>query len=585
LKYPEGTACADVLIIGETGGATAKTVFIGFGLAFVYKFLMGALKLWKDVISRPLTWFQGATPALEADPALLGVGYIIGTKISSIMVAGGVLSYFVFVPAIHFFGDGLKEPLFPATKTIASMDADEIRSAYVLYIGAGAVATGGIISLFRALPLIAASPLSGLRDMRATMAAGENRVAVKRTERDMPMSFVLFGTLALVVIVWLFLGLAPEARGELTLGAVFNFTNLIASLLIVLFGFLFVTVSSRLTGEIGSSSNPISGMTVATLLLTCLIFLVLGWTSLSDRLIAISVAAVVCIASSNGGTTSQDLKTGYLVGATPKYQQWSILIGSITSALVIGVILVLLNQASTVYTKKDLPVLAESIDVSQLKRQEICPEDDKSYYVWQAVEGNPQGVPQGKYFVDDKGQIRYLVDPGINGKVSQRDNGVPVQKFKPPQARLFALITDGILRQKLPWTLVLLGVCIAVVMELCGLPSLPFAVGVYLPLSSSSPIFVGGLVRYVVDKFRKTNNNHSAEEASDMSPGVLFSTGYIAGGAIAGVIIAFFTFSDRLTTFLSSLIVVPQYDSIALAAFGLLAVILAYFGLRKSENA
>ncbi|MCC6124602.1 MAG: oligopeptide transporter, OPT family [Pirellulales bacterium] len=586
LKYPEGTACADVLIIGETGGSTAKTVFIGFGLAFVYKFLMGALKLWKDVVSRPLPWFQGATPALEADPALLGVGYIIGTKISCIMVAGGVLSYFVFVPAIHFFGDGLKDPLFPGTKTIASMDADEIRSAYVLYIGAGAVATGGIISLFRALPLIAASLISGLRDMRATMSSGEARAAVKRTERDMPMRFVLFGSLALVVIGWLFMGLAPEARGELTLGTVFNFTNLIASLLIVLFGFLFVTVSSRLTGEIGSSSNPISGMTVATLLLTCLIFLVLGWTSLSDRLIAISVAAVVCIASSNGGTTSQDLKTGYLVGATPKFQQWAILIGSISSALVIGAILVLLNQASTVYTQKNLPILSKSLDVAQLNRQEICPEDEKTYYVWQAVEGNPQGVPQGKYFVDQKGKIRFLVDPGINGKVSRRDNGVAVQKFKPPQARLFALITDGILRQKLPWTLVLLGVCIAVVMELCGLPSLPFAVGVYLPLSSSSPIFVGGLVRYLVDKFRKKSaGERTADEASDMSPGVLFSTGYIAGGAIAGVIIAFFTFSDRLTTYLGSLIPVPQYDSIALAAFGLLAVVLMYFGLRKSENA
>lgn len=585
LKYPEGTACADVLIIGETGGATAKTVFIGFGLAFVYKFLMSAFKLWKDSISRPLDWFRGATPAMDADPALLGVGYIIGTKISCIMVAGGVLSYFVLVPAIHFFGDGLKEPLFPATKTIASMDADEIRNAFVLYIGAGAVATGGIISLFRALPLIGASLVSGLRDMRSSMTEGGGQKAVKRTERDMPISFVFLGALAMVIVIWLFLGLAPESREYLTTYKFF-ITNLIASILIVLFGFLFVTVSSRLTGEIGSSSNPISGMTVATLLLTCLIFWIAGWTSFSDKLIVISIAAVVCIASSNGGTTSQDLKTGYLVGATPKWQQWSILVGSISSALVIGLILVLLNKASTVYTAKDLPVLAESIDVSQLKREEVCPVDEKTYHVWQAVEGNPQGVPQGKYYVDDQGKIRYLVDPGINGKVDHRDNGTPVMKFKPPQARLFALITDGILQQKLPWTLVLLGVCIAVVMELCGMPSLPFAVGVYLPLSSSSPIFVGGIVRYIVDKYRKKSESEStAEEASDMSPGVLFSTGYIAGGAIAGVIIAFFTFSDTLTQYLGSLIPVPQYDSIALIAFGSLAVILAYFGLRKSENA
>jgi putative OPT family oligopeptide transporter len=580
LKYPEGTACADVLIIGETGGATAKTVFLGFGLAFVYKFLMGAMKLWKDVVSRPLDWFQGATPALEADPALLGVGYIIGTKISSIMVAGGILSYFVFVPAIHFFGDKLTEPLFPATKTIASMDADEIRSAYVLYIGAGAVATGGIISLFRALPLIFSSLVSGLRDMRASMAQGADRKIAKRTERDMPMSFVLFGSLVLVVLVWLFLGLAPESREYLTMSKFFV-TNLIASLLIVLFGFLFVTVSSRLTGEIGSSSNPISGMTVATLLLTCLIFWFAGWTSFPDRLIVISIAAVVCIASSNGGTTSQDLKTGYLVGATPKFQQWSILVGSISSALVIGVILIALNQLNTVHTRKNLPVLKMPVAVSELHRREISPLDGREYFVWQAVEGNSQGVPQGKYYVNDKGnEIIELVDPGINGSIKNRDNGIAVSKFNPPQARLFALITDGILNHKLPWTLVLLGVFIAVVMELCGMPSLPFAVGVYLPLSSSAPIFVGGLVRFVVDKFRKKSAGEPAgDEASDMSPGVLFSTGYIAGGAIAGVIIAFFTFSDRLTSFLGGLIAVPQYDSISLSAFGALAVILTAVGL------
>jgi uncharacterized oligopeptide transporter (OPT) family protein len=445
------------------------------------------------------------------------------------------------------------------------------------------VATGGIISMIRTLPLIFTSLLSGLRDMRAAKIEGSDR-AIKRTERDMPMSFVFFGSLAMIFVVWLFLGLAPENGSGSAMGSIFNFTNLLAAILIVFFGFLFVTVSSRLTGEIGSSSNPISGMTVATLLLTCLIFFVLGWTSYSDRLVALSIAAVVCIASSNGGTTSQDLKTGYLIGATPKYQQWSILVGSISSALVIGVILLVLNYAGTVYTKKNLPTPKTPIDVSQLHREKICPEDGKTYRAWQAVEGNPQDVPQGLYLVDDAGQIRYLVDPGINGKIDKRDNDVKVQKYTSPQARLFALITDGILNQKLPWTLVLLGVAVSVVMELCGLPSLAFAVGVYLPLSSTAPVFLGGLARYFVDKFRKKSVSEPvADEASDMSPGVLFSTGYIAGGSLAGVLVGFLSLSDRVVERLGSLFTVPQYDAIAIAAFALLAVVLTYFGLKKSD--
>ena len=268
---------------------------------------------------------------LDADPALLGVGYIIGTRISCIMVAGGILSSFVLVPLIRFFGEYLRIPLFPATELINSMDAEGIRLAYVRYIGAGAVATGGIIGLCRALPLIFSSIRSGLRDMGGSVKAAGN--AARRTDRDMPMWLVLIGSILLIAAIWVFLGLDPQTGGSFTSASIFNKTNLCAAMLIVLFGFLFVTVSSRLTGEIGSSSNPISGMTVATLLLTCLIFLILGWTDSHYRLLALSIAAIVCIASSNGGTTSQDLKTGFLVGATPKYQQLSILVGSISSAI------------------------------------------------------------------------------------------------------------------------------------------------------------------------------------------------------------------------------------------------------------
>jgi putative OPT family oligopeptide transporter len=545
LKYPEGTACADVLVIGETGGSTAKTVFIGFGLAFVHKFLMAGMRLWKDVVAKPLDWFSGATPAIEATPELLGVGYIIGTRVACIMVAGGILAYLVLVPAIKFFGEGLTTPLYPATALISTMDSDAIRSNYIVYIGAGAVATGGIIGLCRAMPLIYSSLRSGLRDMKNAIRTGG--ALARRTDRDMPMWVVFIGSILLVAAIWAFLGADPQAGGSFTWAALMNWTNLVAAVLIVLFGFLFVTVSSRLTGEIGSSSNPISGMTVATLLLTCLIFLLLGWTSPQNRLIALSVAAVVCIASSNGGTTSQDLKTGYLVGATPKYQQLSIVVGAVSSALVIGVILLMLNQAGTIYSTKNLPRPASSLDIAKIQehaKQEQAPDDNNLYYVWHALEGNPQRVPPGKYLVDDQGQIRYLVDPGISGRLTRRDDGTDVEKYNPPQAQLFAVITDGILSQKLPWVLVLLGVAISLFMELCGISSLPFAVGVYLPLSTSTPIFAGGLIRYIVDWFtRRKRSDTTSQLESEMSPGVLFSTGYIAGGTIAGVLIACLVFS------------------------------------------
>ncbi len=398
----------------------------------------------------------------------------------------------------------------------------------------------------------------------------------------------------MILAIWIFLGLDPQTHPGQSFSETFSLSNigvnLAASVLIVLFGFLFVTVSSRLTGEIGSSSNPISGMTLATLLLTCLIFLLLGWTASPYRLLALSVAAIVCIAASNGGTTSQDLKTGFLVGATPKWQQWSILIGSISSALVIGVILLLLNDAGTIYSKspKNLPKLKCPLDMAQIEnhpRREKAPDDDRLYYVWHAADGNPQGVQPGKYLVDDEGKLRYLVDPGINGRLTQRDNGAKVEKLAPPQAELFAIITKGILNRKLPWILVLLGVAVALVVELCGVSSLPFAVGVYLPLTSSAPIFVGGVTRFIVERLGKRSGKTPASELeSEMSSGALLATGYIAGGTIAGVIVAFFNFSDRLKEFLGSLIPVPQYDLVTLSAFGALAAILIYVGSRKSEN-
>jgi len=487
-------------------------------------------------------------PAIEVNPSLLGVGYIIGTRISCVMFGGGVLASFVLIPAIRLFGDGLEKSLYPSTHLIREMDEDDIWHEYILYIGAGAVAAGGIISLCQALPLILASLKAGLSEIGAfnKTGSGGRSAHTPRTDRDLPLWIVGAGAVALVVAIWAtqplheVLPLVPDLQ-----------MNPLGALLIVLFGFLFVTVSSRITGEIGSSSNPISGMTVATLLLTCFIFLVLGWTDPGDRLTALSVAAVVCIAASNAGTTSQDLKTGYLVGSTPMYQQVAILIGALSSALVIGWILIMLNDAATVYSRKDLPVLNAPLDVKGLAKGH-APDDDGAYYVWHAPQGNKHDVPQGKYLVSEDGkEIKYLVDPGINGKRNRDDNGNEVRRYKAPKAQLMALITDGILEQKLPWSLVLLGVAIAVVLELCSVPSLAFAVGVYLPLSTSTPIFAGGLVRYVAEKLGRRPIGASETE-SDSSPGVLMATGYIAGGAIAGVLVGFLSFSDTIPSLLGT---------------------------------
>lgn len=563
LTYPEGTACADVLIVGEQGGASAKTVFAGFGIAFLHKFLYAALHLWKDTPTQPLYWKTDPTPALpagaveglpkaelggELSPELLGVGYIIGPRIASIMLAGGVLSSLVLVPLIAIFAQKQSGPVPPGSQLVEQMDADALHKQYILYIGAGAVAAGGLISMIQSLPLIIASAGAGLRDMAATRSAasGGRMQVLPRTERDLSLRVVLFGSLLLIVALAAFpsLGLGFSAHG------------LLGSLLIVFFGFLFVTVSSRLTGEIGSSSNPISGMTVATLLFTCLIFLALEHYKIIARsdtttLTALSVAAVVCVASSNGGTTSQDLKTGYLVGATPRYQQLAILVGALTSALVIGCTLLVLNDAGTIYSKRpeNLPpadVVYPLAEVKELTEMETAggqyaDEDPNPYHVLHVREGDHEDVAPGKYLIDDQGRFHYLVDPAINGRLKTRDDGkVVTNRFDAPKTRLMAIIIDGTLNRKLPWSLVIVGVLIAVTLELAGVPSLPFAVGVYLPISASVPIFLGGLLRWIVDRRKRT----SALE-SESSPGVLLSSGYIAGGTIGGVLIAMFVFSPN----------------------------------------
>ena len=520
LTYPEGTACAKVLIVGEQGGSSAKTVFTGFGLAFLYQVLMQGAKLWQEYPSKVIKGYKGAVVTLEASPILMGVGYIIGYRTSCVMVSGGVLAALVLVPMITLFGQNATATIYPGLKPIPELTPADIQRQYVLYIGAGAVATGGIISLLQALPLIVGSIRSGLSDLGNRRPQGDFEESSGRTDRDLPLWMVGLGAVGLVAAIAATHLIPTDIYGRVA-----------GALMIVLFGFLFVTVSSRLTGEIGSSSNPISGMTVATLLLTCLVFVLLGWVGSDYRLAALSIAGVVCIAASNGGTTSQDLKTGFLVGATPWMQQVAILIGALTSAVCIGVTLLLLNDAGTVTTNRAefLPTV-KAPEVKSLK--ETAVHEGKTYHVWRVV--NPiKGASPGKYLVDDDGTPKFLVDPAINGVVETRDDGSTVIKYKAPKATLMAFIIDGIMTQKLPWAFVLLGVFIAIVMHLSGGSALAFAVGVYLPLSTTMPIFVGGLVRAAVDRIKKT----PAEE-SDSSPAVLLSSGYIAGGAIAGIMIA-----------------------------------------------
>jgi putative OPT family oligopeptide transporter len=566
LKYPEGTACAAVLTAGaspsdralaspeaiaemraaEAAGLGkapgARAIFTGLGVGIVYNVLNRVARLWKDtpekIFGAP---FNGASVSAEISPELLGIGYIIGPRIAALMCGGGVLSYLVLIPMIKFFGEHMSGVLAPGKHPIAAMDPDEVRSAYILYIGSGAVAAGGIISLLRSMPTIWHGLREGLRDvgfLKISTGDEASGAAVPRTERDLSMKVVGIGIIVLMAVIVI----AP------TLLDAGIWAKLLGAVLIVVFGFLFVTVSSRLTGEIGSSSNPISGMTIATLLLTCLIFLIVGWTGSAYYVTALSVGAIVCIASSNGGSTSQDLKTGFLLGATPKYLQIAILFGSFASAVVLGPMLLALNNSQATYIPVSTLVPAGlHVDPSTLTKSERihgpqANDDPKTYLVWH--KSDPSGGASEKYLVDSAGNAVWLVDPGINGIYDKRPDGTTAKKFTAPKATLIAYIIKGILGHKLPWSLVLLGVMISLVLEMSGVPSLAFAVGLYLPLSSSSPIWAGGLIRWLVDAY--TRRKHAGKNLSedqlvaetDKSPGVLLASGYIAGGALAGIVIA-----------------------------------------------
>jgi putative OPT family oligopeptide transporter len=445
LPYPEGTACADVLIAGERGGALARTVFQGLGIGALWKALSWIVQVFPTAIGYSMSrasFFPNATLTVDISPEYMGVGYVIGPRIAGVMFAGGVLSWLVLLPLLSILGNYMPGPFPPVPASglrISEMSAQQLWSAYIRYTGAGAVLAAGLITLARTIPTIVSSFRESVKDF----GAGAGQPARLRTERDMPLAAVLGGTLLLAV----FLAIAPRMPTQ---------GNFLASLLIIIFGFFFVTVSSRITGLIGSSSNPVSGMTIATLILTCTIFVALGWTGDVYSPVAICVGAVVCIASANAGATSQDLKTGYIVGATPVYQQIGLIIGVLTSAVVIGV--------TTLY---------------------------------------------------------------LHGVM-----GIGSASLPAPQATLMSTIIKGLLSQNLPWGLVLVGVFISVTLELCGIHSLSFAVGSYLPIATTAPIFAGGLVRAAVE--RRTGRS----DESEVGAGTLFSSGLIAGGSLAGILYA-----------------------------------------------
>jgi uncharacterized oligopeptide transporter (OPT) family protein len=505
LRYPEGKACAEIIQAGERGGTSAKKVFVGLGIGAAFKGFQTLLGGVPITLSHAFTRFKGAVVACDFAPELMGVGYILGYRTSTMMVAGSLLASFILIPMIVLFGANLAAPLAPGTKLIAEMKVGEIWSSYVRHIGAGAVAAGGLFALARALPSI----VSAIRASASSLlGGGAGAASGLRTERDTPTPVLLFGTLAIVGFVWA----VPAFH-----------MNLLGALLILVLGFVFSVVSSRITGEVGSTSCPLSGMTIGVLMATCGIFLAIGWEGSTYSRLALMVGAIVCIAISNAGTCSQDLKTGYLLGATPVKQQGALLIGVLTSVLAVGWTAYLMNEA---YSRETPVASAFSVAPALLaERGDATSKSDGERYAYVRLgrEALPAGEPEGTYLVERaSGTARYL-----------REDGIGAGRLQAPQAKLMSVVIDGLLTHQLPWPLILLGFAIAIFVELLGVRSLTFAVGVYLPLSSTMPVFLGGIVRWIADRaYRRV------PDADDEPQGVLYCSGVIAGASILGILAA-----------------------------------------------
>ncbi len=453
LPYPEGTACAEVLVASHTGGTRARELFTALGIGALYRFFQGAAQLWHGEVATRIPFIPKAQVGLETSPALLGVGYILGPRIAAVMVGGGLLAWLVIIPLLAWIGQDWAAPMYPETeKLIREMEPGQMWTRYIRYLGAGAVAMGGFITLVRSIPTMVESFRVGLAQMRSRIGAGGEAAAELRTDADLPLKWVGLGVAAVVLA----LAAVPHVLGFLETSSM----RLVAASMVALFAFFFVTVSSRIVGLVGVTSNPTSGMIIATLLGVSGIFLISGWTDLQGQAAALTVGAVVGIAASIAGDTSQDLKTGFLLGATPRRQQIGELVGVLTSAFFVCL---------------TLDVLARVYGFG----------------------GPPPALPA-------------------------------------PQGTLMKLVVEGVLSQNLPWGLVAIGAGLAIVAELLRIPALPFAVGIYLPVSTMTPVFVGGLIRGLMERRAASDE----ERKGRRERGILFGSGLVGGEGLLGVGIA-----------------------------------------------
>ena len=584
LTYPEGTACADVLLAGEHGGSFASRVFLGLGLGGLYTLfqnenLFGA---WPGTPDYQPQWLKGAAIRADATPEYLGVGYIIGPRVAGVIFAGGVFSWLVIMPAIYFFGSHFPQAIYPGTKPIAQMSPSDLWAAYIRPLGAGAVAAAGVITLFKTLPTIWGALRGAVENLRKRSGAERRPL---RTEDDLPMSVVVGGSILLIVIMFFFLTFKPVPGAQVSWLA-----NLAASLLIVVFGFLFVTVSSRIVGLIGSSANPISGMTIATLMATAAIFLVKGWTAPAFGALAITIGGVVCIASANAGDTSQDLKTGFLIGATPRKQQIALMIGVCVSTFAVGATLQLMNRGLAEFRQVSQPwSLSVAHDGVQIEEQHFEEQEIRVIHPDKTEDTRPGGnyVLLNALNSHELADGKYLYNPATHRIEVQWIEGIGSEKAAAPQARLMATVINGILGRKLPWGLVLLGVFLVIAVELLGIRSLSFAVGVYLSIATTLAIFVGGVVRWLVDS-AAAKAKGGAETESEISPGSLYASGLIAAGGIVGLMgVALKLYEAAVGK--EDLLLFPatnplHHDWVSVAMFGLLAFSLYYFARKPLKS-
>jgi putative OPT family oligopeptide transporter len=534
LTYPEGTACADVLLAGERGGSFASRVFLGLGLGGLYTLFQNdnLFAAWPATPDYQPKWLKGSAIRADVTPEYLGVGYIIGPRVAGVIFAGGVFSWLVLMPLIYFFGSHIPGAVYPGTKPVSQMSPSDLWASYIRPMGAGAVAAAGLITLIKTMPTIISALSAGLKNIGKNKASSTTTL---RTDKDLPMWFVIAGSIALVLLMFFFLTFKPVPGAQTS-----ALSNLTASLLIVLFGFLFVTVSSRIVGLIGSSANPVSGITIATLMATSAIFLVKGWTAPAFGALAITIGGTVCIAAANAGDTSQDLKTGFLIGATPWKQQIAVMIGVCVSTVVIGFTLSAMNKGLEEFRATDrawdISMPHDGVQIQQqhfsrttfpvVNADKSVSTDEGSRYVLLNALGSP-ALADGKY----------LYNPATGHIEVQWIQGIGSEKAAAPQARLMATVINGILTRKLPWGLVLLGVFLVIAVELLGIRSLSFAVGAYLSIATTLAIFAGGVVRWMVD--RAVEKAGGGNTDSEISPGSLYASGLIAAGGRAEAVRVF----------------------------------------------